>query len=112
MEQAADAMFVPDLEGRFVDINRRACESLCYTREELLRMSVPDIETHYTPGSLERLWEEVSSGPPRTFEGLHRRKDGATFPVEVHLGMFEADGRPLMIVQARDITEPFYLRRF
>ncbi len=105
VEQAADAMFVHDLEGRFVDVNRRACESLGYTREELLRMSVPDIEAHYTPGSLEKLWEAVSSGPPRTFEGLHRCKDGTTFPVEVHLGMFEADGRPLMLATARDITE-------
>ena len=41
IEHAADAYFVHDFEGRFLDVNRRACESLGYTREELLRMTVP-----------------------------------------------------------------------
>src|SRR5689334_21429577 len=36
VEQASDAFFVHDLEGRFTDANRAACETLGYTREELL----------------------------------------------------------------------------
>ncbi len=104
VEQAADAMFVHDLEGRFVDVNRRACESLGYTREELLEMSVPDVEADYEPGALEKLWRQVSSGTQRTLEGLHRRKDGTIFPVEVRLGMFESEGSPLMLATVRDVT--------
>ena len=44
VEQASDAIFVHDLEGRLLDVNRSACESLGYAREELLRMTVTDIE--------------------------------------------------------------------
>lgn len=87
VEQAADAMFIHDLGGRFVDVNRQACESLGYTRGELLEMSISDVELYYQPGALEKIWKEVSSGAPRTLEGLHRRKDGSTFPVEVRVGM-------------------------
>ncbi len=105
VEQAADAMFVHDREGRFLEVNRRACESLGYTREELLGMSVPDVEMDYRPGALEKLWSEVASGKQRTLEGLHRRKDGTTFPVEVRLGMFESEGTPQMLATARDVTE-------
>jgi PAS domain S-box-containing protein len=104
VEQAADAIFVHDLEGRFVDVNRQACESLGYTRRELLGMSVADIETEFEPGSLERLWKRIASGPPLTLEGVHRRKDGTTFPVEIRVGVYEAEERPLMLALARDIS--------
>ena len=104
VEQAADAIFVHDLGGNFVDVNRQACESLGYEREELLRMSVADVETEYAPGSLRRLWEQISSGQPRTLEGTHRRKDGSTFPVEIRMGVFEADERPLMLALVRDVS--------
>ena len=104
VEQAADAIFVHDIEGRFVDVNRQACESLGYTREELLSMSVADIETNFEPGSLEKLWEQIASGPPLTLEGVHRRKDGSTFPVEIRVGVFEAEERPLMLALARDVS--------
>ena len=104
VEQAADAMFVHDLEGRFVDVNRRACESLGYDKGELLGMSAADVEVGHDPGSLKGLWEEVSSGAPLTLEGEHRRKDGSVFPVEVRVGVFEGGGRPLVLALARDIT--------
>ena len=103
-EQAADAIFVYDLEGRFVDVNRQACEGLGYTREELLALSVADIETDLEPGSLKKLWKRIASGPPLTLEGAHRRKDGTTFPVEIRVGVFAAKERPLMLALARDIS--------
>jgi sigma-B regulation protein RsbU (phosphoserine phosphatase) len=92
VEQAADAMFVYDLGGRFVDVNRRACESLGFAKEELLGMSMADVELGHDPGSLKDLWAEVSSGVSLTLEGEHRRKDGSTFPVEVRVGVFEGGG--------------------
>jgi PAS domain S-box-containing protein len=103
-EQAADAIFVHDLEGRFVDVNRQACESLGYTREELLSMSVADVEAGYEQGSLQKLWRQIASGQPRTLEGVHRRKDGSTFPVEIRVGVFQAEERPLMLALVRDIS--------
>jgi PAS domain S-box-containing protein len=105
VEQASDAFFVHDLDGWFVDVNRRACESLGYTREELLEMSVPEVEVAYTPGALERLWDRISTGEVLTVEGTHRRKDGSEFPVEVRVGRFEAEGRRLVLALARDVSE-------
>jgi PAS domain S-box-containing protein len=104
VEQAADAIFVHDLEGNFVDVNRQACESLGYRREELLSLSVADVEMNYAPGSLQKLWEQITSGPPRTLAGVHRRRDGTTFPVEVRVGVFEAEERSLMLALVRDVS--------
>lgn len=98
-------MFVHDLKGRFVDVNRRACESLGYDREELLSMSVPEVEVGVGLPKLEEVWEKVASGETITVEGVHRRKDGSEFPVEVRVGAFGHEGQPLMLALARDITE-------
>ncbi len=105
VEQAADALFVHDLEGRFVSVNRRACESLGYTREELLNLSVADVEEKFTPEGLSKLWEVIVAEGPLTLEGIHRRKDGTRFPVEVHVGPFETGKDRLMLAAARDVTE-------
>jgi len=105
VEQASDAIFVHDLRGRFVDVNRRACESLGYSREQLLAMSMTDIEMGHDHGALRELWTRISSGAHSTLDGVHRRRDGTTFPVEVRVGVFESEGSRLMLALARDVTE-------
>ena len=104
IEQAADAFFVHDLQGNLIEVNGQACASLGYNREELLSMKVSDIERNLEPGGFESLWGNVLSGGPVTIEGLHWRKDGTEFPVEVRIGMFEAEEGQLMLATARDIT--------
>lgn len=104
VEQAADALFVHDLEGRFVDVNRQACISPGYTREELLGMSVVDVEVGIIPGSLSEMWRGMDFETSLTIGGVNRRKDGTTFPVEVRLGPFEAEERWLVLAAVRDIT--------
>lgn len=104
VEQAADAIFVLDAEGNIVDANRHACKSLGYSREELLAMSVLEVEAILPHGSLAEAWKAVRSGTPFTMDAVYRRKDGTTFPVEIRIGVFEEERR-LMIFVARDVTE-------
>ena len=40
-----------------------------------------------------------------TMEGLHRRKDGATFPVEIRLGLIESGSAEYVLALARDISD-------
>ena len=81
VEHVADALFVHDPEGRIVDANRRACESLGYERDELLGMNVADVEEGLAPGALAGLWERMEPGKTVPVDGAHRRKDGTAFPV-------------------------------
>jgi diguanylate cyclase (GGDEF)-like protein/PAS domain S-box-containing protein len=105
IECAADAFFVHDFEGRILDVNRRACTSLGYACEELLGLSIQDVETGVSGEELAEAWGSLVPGQPVTVDGCHRRKDGATFPVEVRIGLFEVGGRPLILALARDVTE-------
>jgi len=106
VDHGPDAFFIFDRSGRFVDVNRQACQRLGYSREELLALSVSDIDDKFTPERVrEALAEMERSGGPMIFLGLHRCKDGETFPVEVKVDLFEQQERPLFIGVARDISD-------
>ncbi len=106
IEQAADAMFVIDMEGRILDTNRQACQSLGYTHQELLKLRISDVDTEVVSYEHQkRFWETVAPGQPATFEGTQKRKDGTTFPVEIRLGILQAAPEKTMIGLVRDITD-------
>ena len=102
-EQAGDALILHD-RGRIVEANQEACRSLGYTREELVHKSVFDIEEGLDPESLSDLWEQPDRGVV-TLSGLHRRKNGAVFPVQIRSGEVMYYGKKLRLAAVRDVTE-------
>jgi PAS domain S-box-containing protein len=104
VEQASDAIFVHDTEGRLLDVNRSACESLGYSRKELLRMVVTDIEQAARLAEVRQVWRELKPGHAQMVRGRHRRKDGTSFPVEVSLTCYEIQGQPVLAALARNIS--------
>ena len=106
IEQAGDAIFILTPEGGVVDVNGAACNNLGYKHEELLRMSVSDFELKFPETDNSRkVWNLLSPGDTITLEGVHKRNDGTTFPVEVRIGQLGSPDEELMIAIARDITE-------
>ena len=105
MEQAADAFFVHDEAGRFIEVNRQACESLGYHREELLGMTIADVDTGVPPEDIPALLEKLRTGGHVTVMSTHRRRDGTEFPVEVRVGIFTVGQETLYLSLARDISE-------
>ena len=106
MDHAADAFFLHE-EGtaRVLDVNRRACESLGYTRDELLGMTPFDFDPDLDPALFEDRVHKINVGETIAFETRHRRKDGTVFPVEVRSQNFWEGGRQFFVSLARDITE-------
>jgi PAS domain S-box-containing protein len=107
IDQAYDAIFIiSPTDGRFLDVNERACEMLGYPREELLKRGVLDIDVGQ-PGdfSWERLVEALRRTPNMLLEGVHKRKDGSTFPVEINVRLFVLSDHDYMVAAARDISE-------
>jgi two-component system cell cycle sensor histidine kinase/response regulator CckA len=105
VEQAADAFFVHDFDGRILEVNRRACESLGYSKAELAQMTVFDLEQNHCPESAKELWKEIHPGHFGTWPGVHKRKDGTCFPVEIRSGCIESQSQRLFLDLVRDITE-------
>ncbi|MGA8347589.1 MAG: PAS domain S-box protein, partial [Isosphaeraceae bacterium] len=105
VEQAADAFFVLDENGRFVDVNRRACEILGYSRPELLEMRVVDVVQEIDREDVGGVLSRVESGRAFTTHANARRKDGTCFPMEVRLSRYTIQGQQLFLALVCDITE-------
>jgi PAS domain S-box-containing protein len=105
IEHAADAFFVYDAGGSIFDVNRRACETLGYTREELLSLCMTDVEAILLARGHRRVVAAAGLRGTRNDGRAQRRKDGTAFPVEIRVGLLgEVEGRRLALSIARDIS--------
>lgn len=104
VEQAADAIFLHNEEGKFIDVNRRACENLGFSREELLQMSVMDIERDLDLPTAQAAWRKIMPGESHTLYGRQCRKDGTQFPIEARVSTCYIGEQRLYIGVVRDIT--------
>ena len=105
VDHATDALFVHDEQGNIVDVNRQACESLGYTREELIGMAPSRFDSGVDAAFMRWINERLEAGEICAFEASHRRKDGTVFPVEVRVRSFWHGGHRFGLALARDITE-------
>src|SRR3984957_17495598 len=104
-DQSNDAFEVIDTETlRFIDFNAKACLDLGYSREELLSLSIYDIDPNVDQSMFAKLSVKLRDPGSVTFESTHLRKDGSTFPVEVSTKYVQLD-RIYAVSVARDITE-------
>src|SRR5580704_6208554 len=105
LDQSNDAIKVIDPETlRFLDVNEKACTELGYTRDELLSMTVYDIDPNADERVIARVRQEWQDSGFAIMETVHRRKDGTTFPVEVNMRRVRLD-REYSVSISRDITE-------
>jgi PAS domain S-box-containing protein len=105
VDRATDGFFLHDEHLRVVDVNRQACESLGYSREELIGVYPRAFDARLDEESISGLARRVAAGETVTFETLHRRKDGTVFPVEIRTGTFKQAGQAFYLALARDISE-------
>ena len=104
VDHATDAFFLLDESSTIVDVNRQACDSLGYSRQEMIGKHRRDFDVGLDDTSIERLKQRIVAGETVTFETRHRRKDGTSFPVEVRVSQLERGGRRFLCL-VRDITE-------
>jgi len=104
LQTALDGFWLADRQGRLLDVNAAYCRMSGYSRQELLTMSISDLEGAETMDDTSaHLGKIVEQGQDR-FESRHRRKDGRFFDVEVCAQRLPIeDGR--LVGFLHDITE-------
>jgi PAS domain S-box-containing protein len=105
IEHAVDAIFWIDAEARILDINEAACSTLGYTRDELLTMTVPDIDPNFPADSWPAHWAELKARGSFSFETAHRKKDGTIIQTDTTVNFLVHEGKEYNCAFMRDITE-------
>jgi len=111
IENAPDAFYVHDEKGKLVDVNKVAWDQLGYTRAELLSITIFDVEVNVDQALLEVIWSSLLSGIGHTINGIHIRKNGSEFPVEVNITGIMDNGERYFFALARDVTETEKLKK-
>jgi len=102
---AADAIFIPDLDGRLLEVNEVACERLGYSRDELIGMTPLEFIPPELADRLRVRLATIRETGRLSFESVHVTRDGRRIPVEINSRVFEYRGRPAVMSVARDIGE-------
>ncbi len=105
IDNTVDQAFWTTADGHFVYVNKAACCTLGYSREELMRLSVFDIGPTFSPETFAEHWQGLKTNPNASFETFHRAKDGRVYPVEVRSNYVVFDGKEYNCAFATDISE-------
>ncbi|MFQ6019393.1 MAG: EAL domain-containing protein [Dehalococcoidia bacterium] len=105
VDRTADAVCWVAPDARFLYVNEAACQMFGYPCEELLSMTVHDIDPNYPAEVWPQFWREIKRRGSFTFETCARTGEGETLPVEVTANYLEFDGKEYMCAFARDVSE-------
>ena len=104
MQSTPEGVHILDEQGNIIEANDAFCRLLGYTQDEVLQLSIFDIEAKLTADELRENIKKLQDGHAQ-FESLHRRKDGTLVDVEIILNGVELDGMKCFFALSRDITE-------
>lgn len=108
LENVSDSVFVYEFDepytGMLLYVNETAARQRGYTRDELMKLHVPDLIASDATGIYPTGLRALRDKEEFTGESVHVRKDGSTFPVEIRLRRITYRGRSVVINVSRDIT--------
>jgi len=87
-----DGFWITDLQGHFLEVNDSYCRLIGYSRDELLKMEVSEIEAGEKPEEVKQRIDKIIKFGADQFETHHRRKDGKIVDIEVSVNYAKEDG--------------------
>lgn len=105
LKYANDIILLIDPDLVIVEANDTAIEVYKYTRKELLGLSIYKLRLPEYNSQLDEKMSQINETSSATYETVHRRKDGTTFPIEISARLFEIEGKKYYQSIGRDITE-------
>ncbi|AOE50202.1 bifunctional diguanylate cyclase/phosphodiesterase [Kangiella sediminilitoris] len=102
LEQLGDPVFILSPSGKIIDLNQSAILSLGYAKNELVGQRIQRVERLLKSKTPTQLYKLLKHDETLVAEGVHTRKDGSSFYVEVKFAQLN-DGN--VVAVARDISK-------
>lgn len=110
VETSADGFLMVNQKGRVRMVNNAYARRSGYSREELLSMSIADLEARESLRDMQTHIDKIFQTGNDLFETQHRTKYGDTWPAEINASQV-AVGESLFVSFVRDLTERRALER-
>ncbi len=107
-DESMNEIFVFDAHSlQFIHVNQGALKNIGYSLEEMVRMTPVDLKPDYNEARFRKTIEPIVKKRVEKieFETVHERKDGSSYPVEVHLQLSQLGERAVILAVILDITE-------
>lgn len=104
LQSINDAVYILDCEGNVVQANNTFCKILGYSSKELIELNARDYNASWDEQKILSTIDKLSN-EAKTFELIHKRKDGTTFDAEVSAKGIRINGENYLLCISRDITE-------
>jgi PAS domain S-box-containing protein len=105
LDRSADAIFWVEHDARLSYVNDSACRLLGYTKEELLKLSVPEIDKYFTVERITELFTTLDQQKTVDLESLLITKDRNAIPVDIHTSLIRFESRSFICAFVHDITK-------
>lgn len=105
MDNASISVFWITPDGRITFVNDMACRKLGYSADELIGMTVADMDPDHGAEIRSSRWQMLKQSKTMTFESRHRAKDGRVFPVQITNHYLEFEGQEYEFGFALDISD-------
>lgn len=104
LDRVSDSVYLVKPNAQFLYVNEAACQSLGYSQQELLNLSMFDVYPAYTAELWAEHWQMLKQQGWRRAESITRMKDGREFPVEMSSNYLQFNGKEFKCVIVRDIS--------
>ncbi len=107
LELTPDPIYIHSVEGKILDVNQAACQSLGFAHDEFKTMSIEEIAPSSSGSQTQYFWKTAKPNASliKSVQTYHVRKDGSRFPVEVNITSGIFDGQKVILAMAHDMTE-------
>ena len=110
VEAVPGSWFFTRVDGSFAFVNQSACTMLGYKREELMALTLFDVDVNMTRETWKTLLAQ-GTFRPGSIRTVHRRKDGTIFPVEAFGSRIVLGDEDVSVSYAVDLSEEAQARR-
>ncbi len=105
LDSVPEAAFLVDARARVREVNPSACRLLGYGPQELLALTVPQLDPALPAALWPQRWERLADTGPSIFEGHLRAHDATLMPVETSISRLRHEGQEYALMLVRDISE-------
>ncbi|GAA4453665.1 chemotaxis protein CheB [Novipirellula rosea] len=104
-ETASDLVFLADPQGQFHYVNPSMCDTLRSDRDELLKMTLMDVQCDLEESDYQKLFADAGNKHLKPFQSDWKLSDGSLIPMEISVASLQIEDQRYLCANARDISD-------